>query len=73
VQLGVPFWVGPDKQLVEPSRPGAPVPAAADRLLAQMAIAPVDAVVEGLLQLLTAGVQPTAAAARFLGCSCRPE
>ena len=37
VQLGVPFWVGPDKQLVEPSRPGAPVPAAADRLLAQMA------------------------------------
>jgi hypothetical protein len=37
-QLGVPFWVGPDKQLVEPSRPGAPLPAAVDRLLAQMAI-----------------------------------
>jgi hypothetical protein len=29
-RLGVPFWVGPDKQLVEPSRPGAPVPATVD-------------------------------------------
>ena len=37
-QLGVPFWVGPDKQLVEPSRPGAPMPAAVDRVLAEMAI-----------------------------------
>ena len=37
-QLGVPFWVGPDKQLVEPSRPGAPVPATMDRMLAEMAI-----------------------------------
>ena len=30
-QLGVPFWVGPDKQLVEPSRPGVPVPATVER------------------------------------------
>jgi len=37
-QLGVPFWVGPDKQFVEPSRPGAPVPATMDRMLAEMAI-----------------------------------
>ena len=37
-KLGVPFWIGPDQQLVEPSRPGAPVPAAVDRLLARMAI-----------------------------------
>jgi hypothetical protein len=32
LRLGVPFWVGPDKQLVEPSRPGAPVPATVDRV-----------------------------------------
>jgi hypothetical protein len=37
-ELGVPFWVGLDKQLVEPSRPGAPVPATVDRMLAEMAI-----------------------------------
>ena len=37
-RLGVPFWVGPDKQLVEPSRPGVPVPATMDRMLAEMAI-----------------------------------
>ena len=37
-QLGVPFWVGPDKQLVEPSGPGAPVPATMDQVLAEMAI-----------------------------------
>ena len=37
-QLGVPFWVGPDKQFVEPSRPGAPLPGTVDRMLAEMAI-----------------------------------
>ena len=31
-------WVGPDKQLVEPSGPGAPVPATMDQVLAEMAI-----------------------------------
>jgi hypothetical protein len=34
-RLAVPFWVGPDKQLVEP---GAPMPARVDRMLAEMAI-----------------------------------
>ena len=37
-RLGVPFWVGPDKQLVEPSRPGAPMPGTVDWMLAEMAI-----------------------------------